>query len=126
MELAHCSFMYNFHKRPAAYPEQKLNDMEGVQLKIDEKGYGHFYIAEGDEQLGEMEVSISGSNLTVYHTEVSEKAEGKGYAKMLLKEMVRHARMNDLKVIPLCPFVHAQFKRHPEEYADVWNKDEDR
>lgn len=96
--------------------------MENVQLKLDEKGFGHFYIMEGNEQLGEMEVSISGAVLTVYHTEVSEKAEGKGYAKALLKEMVGFARSNNLKVIPLCPYVHAQFKRHPEEYADIWQK----
>ncbi|WP_290790124.1 GNAT family N-acetyltransferase [Flavihumibacter sp. UBA7668] len=97
--------------------------MKEILQAIDEKGYGHFYIMESDERLGEMEVSISGSNLTVYHTEVAEKAEGKGYAKMLLNEMVGYARKNGLKVIPLCPYVHAQFKRHPEEYADVWNKE---
>ena len=96
--------------------------MEAVQLKSDETGYGHFYITEGNEQLGEMEVRISGAHLTVYHTEVSEKAEGKGYAQMLLKEMVSYARKNDLKVIALCPYVHAQFKRHREEYADIWNQ----
>ena len=97
--------------------------MEKVQLKVDEKGFGHFYIVENDEQIGEMEISISGPNLTVYHTEVSEKAEGKGYAKNLLNEMVDYARKNNLKVIPLCPYVHAQFRRHPQEYSDVWNKE---
>jgi predicted GNAT family acetyltransferase len=38
--------------------------------------------------------------------------------------MVEHARKNKLKVIPLCTYVHVQFKRHPDEYADVWNRDE--
>lgn len=97
--------------------------MENIQLKLDSKGFGHFYITEDNERLGEMEISIAGSNLTVYHTEVAEKAEGRGYAKMLLKEMVAYARKNGLQVIALCPFVHAQFKRHPEDYADVWNKE---
>jgi len=37
--------------------------------------------------------------------------------------MVTYAREKGLKVIPLCPYVSAQFKRHPDTYADVWNKD---
>jgi len=96
--------------------------MENVNLKLNEKGHGHFYIQDGEEQVAEMEVGISGNNLTVYHTEVLPKAEGRGLAKILLASMVDHARRNALKIIPLCPYVHAQFKRHPEEYADVWNK----
>jgi predicted GNAT family acetyltransferase len=40
----------------------------------------------------------------------------------LLDAMIDYARKNNLKVITLCPFVHAQFKRHPEEYADVWDR----
>ena len=98
--------------------------MEEIKLTLDEKGDGHFYAMDGGEQLGEMEVNISGDNLTVYHTEVVPQAEGKGLAKKLLATMVDHARKNALKIIPLCPYVHAQFKRHPDEYADVWNKDE--
>jgi predicted GNAT family acetyltransferase len=99
--------------------------MDEVKLNLNDKGHGAFYIMDGADQLGEMVVSITGSNLTVYHTEVSTKAEGKGYAKKLLNEMVDYARKNNLKVIPLCPYVHAQFKRHPQEYADVWNKEQE-
>lgn len=96
--------------------------MEDVKLQLDEKGQGHFYIAETEEQVAEMVVSISNGLLTVYHTEVLPKAEGKGLAKQLLTAMVDHARKNGLKVIPLCPYVHAQFKRHPDIYADVWQR----
>jgi predicted GNAT family acetyltransferase len=98
--------------------------MDDVTLKLNEKGHGGFYVLDGAEQLGEMAVSISGNNLTVYHTEVSTEAEGKGFAKKLLTAMVEYARGKGLKVIPLCPYVHAQFKRHPEEYNDIWNKDQ--
>lgn len=97
--------------------------MEEVKLNLNEKRHGAFSVTEGAEQMGEMVVGISGADLTVYHTEVATRAEGKGYAKKLLNEMVEYARKNNLKVIPLCPYVHAQFKRHPEEYADVWTKD---
>lgn len=96
--------------------------MEQVTLKLNDKGHGAFIIEEGGEQLGEMVVSVSERNLTVYHTEVVPKAEGRGLARQLLGAMVAHARQHGLKVIALCPYVHAQFSRHPEEYADVWNR----
>lgn len=97
--------------------------MDDAKLKLNEKGHGAFFIIDGEEQMGEMVISITGSNLTVYHTEVSTKAEGKGYAKKMLNAMVDYARSHHLKVIALCPYVHAQFKRHPQEYEDVWNKE---
>jgi predicted GNAT family acetyltransferase len=97
--------------------------MMKVELKLDKNNNGGFYIMDEAEQIAEMAISISGKNLTVYHTEVSQKAEGKGLGKELLSAMVDHARKNGLKVIALCPFVHAQFKRHPEQYADIWNKE---
>ena len=98
--------------------------MDAVKLDLNEKGHGGFYIMEETEQMGEMTVSISGNNLTVYHTEVSAKAEGKGFARKLLIAMVEYARGKGLKVIPLCPYVHAQFKRHPKDYIDIWNKEQ--
>ena len=99
--------------------------MEDVKLILNDKGHGGFYIKDGSEQLGEMVISISSNRLTVFHTEVSMKAEGTGLAKILLNAMVDYARKNSLKVIPLCPYVLVQFKRHPEEYADIWLKEPD-
>ncbi|HEY1022956.1 MAG TPA: GNAT family N-acetyltransferase [Flavisolibacter sp.] len=95
---------------------------EEVTLQLNKDQRGAFLIMDGEEQLSEMVISIAGDNLTVYHTEVSPKAEGRGLAKKMLAAMVDHARKNNLKVVPLCPYVHAQFKRHPEDYADVWKK----
>ena len=96
--------------------------MDEIKIKLDKKGDGTFYSMDGEELIGEMVFNIQGSNLTVFHTEVLPKAEGKGLAKKLLDAMVEYARNKNLKVIPLCPYVHAQFKRHPEMYADLWNK----
>ena len=69
-----------------------------------------------------MNIGISGDKLTVYHTEVIKEDEGKGMAKKLLGAMVDYARQNNFKVIPLCPFVHLQFKCNPKEYEDIWQK----
>jgi predicted GNAT family acetyltransferase len=96
--------------------------MNDIVLKLNNNDRGAFVIEEGSERLAEMEISIAGGNLTVFHTEVSDKLKGQGVGAQLLATMVKYARDHQLKVIPLCPFVHAQFKRHPEEYGDVWNQ----
>jgi uncharacterized protein len=97
--------------------------MKEIQWQINDKGDGTLYLMDGTERLGEMVVDIRGKDLTVYHTEVAPEAEGKGLAKKLMDAMVAYARTHHLKVIPLCPYVHAQFKRHPELYSDIWKKD---
>jgi len=97
--------------------------MDKIEFELNEKGRGAFFIMDGEERIGELLLSISGKEMTVYHTEVVPAAEGKGLAKQMLNEMVAYARKNNLKVIALCPYVHAQFTRHPDEYADVWKKE---
>jgi predicted GNAT family acetyltransferase len=96
--------------------------MNDIQLKINDNGKGAFVIEDNGEQVAEMAIGISGENLTVYHTEVDERLKGQGIATRLLADMVDYARKNKLKVIALCPYVLAQFKRHPEQYADIWNQ----
>src|SRR5258708_5756069 len=94
--------------------------MEDVRLNLNKNGSGYFYIADGEEKLAEMTINVSGNDLTVYRTEVLPKAEGKGLAKKLLASMVDYVRKNNLKVIALCPYVHAQVLRQPDEYNDIW------
>jgi uncharacterized protein len=94
-----------------------------VQFKIDDSGKGAFFIEEDGKRVAEMVISVSGSNLTVYHTEVSESLKGKGVSTELLETMVKYVRDNNLKVIPLCPYVNVQFRRHPGKYDDIWNKE---
>jgi len=97
--------------------------MNDITLKLDADGRGSFFIDQAGERLAEMVIRIADNNLTVFHTEVSEKLKGQGIASKLLSTMVDYAREHQLKVIPLCPYVSAQFKRHPEQYNDIWNKD---
>lgn len=96
--------------------------MATIKLELNDKKQGGLNLYENDLKIGEMVVSISKDELTVYHTEVDEAFAGQGLAKVLLDEMVTYVRANALKVIPLCPYVFAQFKRHPDEYTDIWKK----
>lgn len=98
--------------------------MGEVQLLINEKQEGEFFIMDGNEKIGEMVFSLSPDSLTVYHTEVVQRPETKGFGRRLLDAMVEYARKNELKVIPLCPYVLLQFKRDPEKFADLWIPDE--
>lgn len=102
---------------------KKSKIMEEVKLQLDEN-HGQFYINENGEQIGEMQIGISGNEMTVYHTEVLPKAQGKGLAKKMFSTMADYAIKNKLKVIALCDYVHTQFERHPDEFADIWKQNE--
>lgn len=94
-----------------------------AQVKLNIQGEpSSFDIYDEEGKVGEMIFDINGTDLTVYHTEVDTAKEGLGYAKMLLEAMVTYVRENGLKVIPMCPYVHIQFKRHEDLYRDIWNK----
>jgi predicted GNAT family acetyltransferase len=70
-------------------------------------------------KIGEMIVETQGTDITVFHTEVDEDKEGKGYAGEILAALVAYARKEKLKVVPMCAYVRAQFDRHPDEYKDI-------
>src|SRR5690349_4270389 len=96
--------------------------MNPIQLKLNDQQRGAFLIEDGDERLAEMVIAIIDQRLIVYHTEVSEKIRGEGVGAKLLEQMVNYARTHSLKVVPLCPYVLAQFKRHTEQYKDIWDQ----
>ena len=96
--------------------------MEEVKLELNEHHRGHFFIEDQGEGIAAMQISILENVLTVYHTEVLPEYEGKGLSKKLLMAMADYARKNKLQVVPFCPYVLAQFKRHPDEYADIMKK----
>mgnify|MGYP001371835652 CR=1 FL=1 len=88
----------------------------------DDHGNGEVQLLTDEKLAGKMEISVTDGKLTVYHTEVNPGHEGKGFAKLLLNQLAGYARENNLKIIPLCPYVLSQFKRHPESYTDIWFK----
>jgi uncharacterized protein len=94
--------------------------MDPIRLVKQENGEQAFVLEEDGERLAEMVIAVEGNELTVFHTEVNSKLEGKGIGKMLIDIMSEYARENHLKVIPLCPYVFKQFKRHPDLYKDIW------
>lgn len=59
-----------------------------------------------------------GEVLTIMHTEVPKRLEGRGVGSKLVAGVLDIARAEGLKVVPRCSFVAAYIKRHPE-HADL-------
>ena len=94
--------------------------MEHTKVIIDQDGTGQIQLYSEGHNAGLMEIAINGTVLSVFHTEVFRQYEGKGFAKILLGALVDLAKQKGLKINPLCPYVHMQFKRHASEYRDIW------
>ncbi|MAM62777.1 GNAT family N-acetyltransferase [Maritimibacter sp. UBA3975] len=52
------------------------------------------------------------------HTGVPEELKGQGVGRALVEALIADARAGGYKIVPLCPFVRAQYARHPE-WSDV-------
>ena len=63
-----------------------------------------------------------GDRLVLLHTDVPPEIEGLGHGSALVRAALEHARREGQRVVPLCPFVLAYLKRHPE-YADLVVRD---
>lgn len=91
--------------------------MEIKQHNGDKKG--EFFIEVNEEKKAQMTYSYAGSDkFIIDHTEVDESFQGQGVGYKLIHEAVEYARLNNLKIMPLCPFASAVFKKK-DEYQDV-------
>ena len=81
---------------------------------------GKFYLEIDGNVEAQMIYSYAGSDKIIFeHTEVSEKLKGQGFGHKLLAEAVAFLRTNNIKAIPLCPFVSAVFKKNRKDYEDI-------
>ena len=91
-----------------------------MQIQHEQSGSkGAFYVAENGTRLAEMTYSKAGDAMIIIdHTEVSDALRGKGAGKQLVGAAVDHARKNNLKILPLCPFAKSVFEK-VKEFQDV-------
>ena len=69
-----------------------------------------------------LQYSRSGDRLVLVHTGVPESARGRGVGRRLAEAAFQQAREQDLRVVPVCPFVRAYVRRHPELRSFVEGK----
>lgn len=84
-----------------------------MEIKITENRTKGFAMAEENNMTaGKMTFSIPASDFIIIdHTEVDPAFKGKGVGKQLLYKIVDMAREKNIKILPLCPFANAQFKK---------------
>ncbi|WP_142786450.1 GNAT family N-acetyltransferase [Changchengzhania lutea] len=91
--------------------------MEVKQKDTDKRG--RFYVGIDGVEKAIMTYSRAGQDkIIIDHTEVDESLRGEGIGYKLVEASVKYARANNLKIMPLCPFANAIFKKN-SEYADV-------
>jgi predicted GNAT family acetyltransferase len=80
---------------------------------------GYFVALDGDKELGRMYYSWAGiDKFIIDHTEVKPEAKGTGTGNFLVEGAVNYARANNMKVVPLCVFANAMFKKN-KDWKDV-------
>ena len=80
---------------------------------------GRYVYRDGDGPEAEMTYSKAGASLIIIdHTGVPDAYRGQGVGQALVTRGVADARAEGKKILPLCPFAAAQFRRHPD-WADV-------
>jgi predicted GNAT family acetyltransferase len=70
-----------------------------------------------------LEYQRVGERVVMPHTVVPAPLEGRGVGSRLARTALDWARDENLRVVPLCPFVRAYILRHPE-YAALTTRPE--
>lgn len=80
---------------------------------------GEFVVQENGNRMAELNYTNAGDGkITIDHTFVEAPFRGESIGKNLVKAAIDFTRENNLKIIPLCPFVKAEFEKNTD-YADV-------
>jgi uncharacterized protein len=78
------------------------------------------YVIRKDGEEAELTYSITTPTLIIAdHTGVPDSFRGTGAGLAMVERLVADARAEGVKIVPLCPFVNATRKKHPE-WADVF------
>lgn len=80
---------------------------------IDNEDSKQYEFRIGDE-VARIEYIKTKQKVFLTHTEVPASLTGKGVGSALIKAALEDIKQKDMVLVPLCPFVAAYIKRHPE------------
>lgn len=88
------------------------------QQVVDNRQAQRFEIYNGDELAGFAEYHLHGDRITLLHTEIAARFEGRGLGGKLVHHVLDGARHRGLAVLPYCPFIRQWIAKHPD-YLDL-------
>lgn len=94
--------------------------MAGIAVEREDDGLrGRYFFRFEDGTEGEMTYRhVAPDVIAADHTGVPRHHRGKGHAEQIVAAAMTDARRDGFRIIPLCSYVDAQFRRHPE-WADL-------
>ena len=104
---------------PQRQPSSDL--MADFDIQREEEGSKGRYVIHLDGAEAELTYSIASPTMRIAdHTGVPDAFRGTGAGLALVTRLVEDARAEGFKIVPLCPFVNAQRRKHPD-WADAFN-----
>jgi predicted GNAT family acetyltransferase len=85
---------------------------------VDNTSELRYELWSADTLAGYIRYTRDGDLVTMVHTEVEPAFEGEGLGNALVAGALDEARAQGKRILPLCPFVAAYIRRHPD-YADL-------
>ena len=94
-----------------------IDEVEVAREEAGTRGRYVVYLKDGHE--AELTYARREGNVLVAdHTYVPHEFRGQGIADQLVGALIENARREGTKIVPLCSYVAAQFRRNPE-WADL-------
>ncbi len=89
-----------------------------IERHPDENGGGRYQLLVDGNDAGELDYRDIQGRRAFTHTGVRDAYEGRGLAGQLARRVLDDARAEEVKIVPLCPYVAGYLERHPDD-ADL-------
>jgi predicted GNAT family acetyltransferase len=86
---------------------------------LDNPAESRYEVFSDGQLAGFAQYKLHGDRIMIYHTEIDPAYEGEGLGSELAREALADVRSRGLMVEPVCPFIAAFIRDHPDDYLDL-------
>ncbi len=86
-----------------------------ITRNTDEHGEGRYTILVDGQPAGELDYRTIDGRLALVHTGIRDRYEGRGLAAQLARKALDDARADQVRILPLCPYVAGYLEKHPDD-----------